>query len=216
VTAKTKRTDFSKSTIDEFVFVERFEVKVLVLCVTVASFFTHSFLTKVMFGKKNALSRSSSFGQRPVVTRSVPSQQPTEKQLDKPIQAKMRAMSMSGIVVIDDEDSSEEVTKTELNLIRMRIDHVEKKVEASNDPHGLHFATLFADLEKLKSEATRVAIKLEENLCSLQKQRGLLEQLMASKPDEVVFGSANIKIRVGEHVFHTSLRSGMCLFVCFL
>jgi hypothetical protein len=169
-----------------------------------------------MFGKKNnrqRLVRSSSFGQKISVTRPVAPSAPSMTGLSAsapPAKFKNRTLSdVSGIVVIEDDSEDVEVgvvSPTEFILLRKRLNHLEDEFHNAGDPNASHFATMFSDLEKLKAEATRLAMKLEENLASLQKQGNLLENLLASRPDEQVFATSNVKVRVGEHVFHTSLR----------
>ncbi len=163
-----------------------------------------------MFGKKTStLKRSPSFGQRLTASRGSPQQSSVSSSSSSPHRLRAQSVDVSGIVVIDDDsDENAAVSSTEFALLRTRLNHLERTLETVSDPNGERFATLFADLEKLKSEATRLAIKLEENLAMLQKQRSLMDGLLESKPDETVFPSSNVKIRVGEHVFHTSLRLG--------
>jgi hypothetical protein len=164
-----------------------------------------------MFGRKTAsLNRSSSIGQKLSFNRSSPSSATSSPQQSQSPATKLRAQSVdqSGIVVIDDDsdDAVGSVSATEFNLLRIRLNHLERRLESASDPNEERVSALFADMEKLKAEATRLGIKFEENLTSLQKQRSLMESLLASHPDETVFPTSNIKVRVGEQVFHTSLR----------
>ena len=168
-----------------------------------------------MFGRKGStrrLSRSASFGVHSAAaapTSSSAAPRPTSALAESSPNRKDRAASVEspGLVVVDDEDRDRFVSASQVQLLQARLNHLERALErdtAATAASADRFTTLFGDLETLKSEAQRLAMRLAESLAQLQRQRGLLDDLLQA-PDLHRFASSAVKLRVGECVFHTSL-----------
>lgn len=166
-----------------------------------------------MFGRKGStrrLSRSASFGVQsaPPAANTSPARPASSAAADSPTR-KERAASVEspGLVVVDDEEHDRFVSVSQVQLLQARLNHLERMLErdaGATAASADRFATLFGDLETLKTEAQRLAMRLAESLAQLQRQRGLLDELLQA-PDLHRFASSAVKLRVGEHVFHTSL-----------
>lgn len=169
-----------------------------------------------MFGRKTStrrLSRSASFGVQPVPagaaapgSRTTAAVAAATAASGSPNRSHRAASVESPGLVIDDGDDRF-ASASDLHLLQTRLNHLERSLALEASETGAsadRFARLFGDLETLKAEAQRLAMKLGESLAQLQRHKGLLDELLAA-PDQHRFATSAVKLRVGEHVFHTSI-----------
>jgi hypothetical protein len=165
-----------------------------------------------MFGRKAStrrLSRSASFGVQP----AVPSGAATTLPPASPAAVTTRrdrafSVESPGLVVVEDDEEERFVSVSQVHVLQARLNHLERQVDrdaAATAASADRFAAVFGELETLKGEAQRLAMRLADSLAQLQKQRGLLDELLVATPEQHRFASSSVKLRVGECVFHTSL-----------
>lgn len=74
------------------------------------------------------------------------------------------------------------------------------------EQHSQRLLTAFSDLDMLKLEAVELTSSLRQQLAQLQRQKAVLEDLLVKGPNVMGFPpSGSVKLRVGEHVFHSSI-----------
>lgn len=62
----------------------------------------------------------------------------------------------------------------------------------------------FDDIELMREETKELSVELSNRLAEWSRERTALSDFLASTPDAIVFPSGRVKLRVGEHVYHTS------------
>jgi hypothetical protein len=80
-------------------------------------------------------------------------------------------------------------------------------VVAAMEAHSDRVKKSADDLTLLQMEAAELAAKLRTHLLRLDTQKKVLRDLLESGPDLAAFPTGSIKLRVGEHVYHTSVQT---------
>ena len=170
------------------------------------------------------LFRSASFG--PQVRPENPGAPGSSGSSPRKSKHRSRSTSLGSDRESDREEPSDqsENRSSEVRAVQARLNHLEKflstmqtslsatsdevaqLVEIQSEVISESVAQYDATLEEMKAESVRVTRKLVDGLAQLERQKQVFQDLLKQTPEEQTFAAGDaIKLRVGEHLYHTSV-----------
>lgn len=109
------------------------------------------------------------------------------------------------------DDLRQRVAALERLLARQEDDVAEQingmvrtQLKETVETYSKRMVKVFEEVDQFKHEAIELSARLREQLAQLEVRQKTMTEMLERAPDLTVFPAGRVKLRVGEHVFHTS------------